>query len=82
MGCFCMPKGVPGKTYSGQFKIEVIETMRAEHYFIFHQNIKRRVCAITGKGDELRGYIVNDLHSGATIYHVTGACTMEPTMRS
>lgn len=46
-------------------------------YFIFHQNIKRRVCVITSKEDELRSYIVNTLHSGATIYHVTGAYTMD-----
>lgn len=64
--------------YSGQFKVKVVETMRAEHYFIFHLNIKRRVCAITGKEDELRGYIVNDLHSGAAIYHVTGATPWNP----
>lgn len=64
--------------YSGQFKVKVVETMRAEHCFIFHQNIKRRVCAITGKGGELRDYVVNDLHSGATIYHVTGATPWNP----
>ena len=46
-------------------------------YFIFHQNIKRRVCVITSREQELRDYIVNELHSGATFYRVTGAYTME-----
>lgn len=26
-----MPKGIPQKKYSGEFKIKVVETMRAEH---------------------------------------------------
>ena len=46
-------------------------------HFIFDQNIKRRVCIITAKEAELRQFIVNDLHSGATIYEVTGAYSME-----
>lgn len=31
MGCFCMPKGISNKIYSGEFKIKVVETMRKEH---------------------------------------------------
>lgn len=46
-------------------------------HFIFDQSIKRRVCIITAKEAELRQFIVNDLHSGATIYEVTGAYSME-----
>lgn len=45
-------------------------------YFIFGQNIKRRVCIITEKEEELREFILNDLHSGATIYEAIGAYNM------
>ena len=34
-------------------------------HFIFDNNIKRRVCIITGKEEELRRFIIEDLHSGA-----------------
>ena len=37
-------------------------------HFIFDHNIKRRVCIITKKEEELRKFIINDLHSGATVY--------------
>ena len=30
-GCFCMPEKKKQKTYSGEFKIEVVETMRKEN---------------------------------------------------
>ena len=42
-------------------------------HFIFDQNIKRRVCIITKKEEELRKFIINDLHSGATVYEAIGA---------
>ncbi len=42
-------------------------------HFIFDNNKKRRVCIITRKEEELRRFIVEDLHSGATIYEATGA---------
>ena len=42
-------------------------------HFIFDHNIKRRVCVITEKEEELRKFIIEDLHSGATIYEATGA---------
>lgn len=42
-------------------------------HFIFDNNKKRRVCIITWKEEELRRFIVEDLHSGATIYEATGA---------
>lgn len=42
-------------------------------HFIFDHNIKRRVCIITKKEEELRKFIINDLHSGATIYEAIGA---------
>ena len=46
-------------------------------HFIFDHNIKRRVCIITNKENELRKFIIEDLHSGATIYESIGAYNME-----
>ena len=45
--------------------------------FIFGHNIKRRVCIITQKEEELREYIIHELHSGATIYEAYGAYNMQ-----
>ena len=46
-------------------------------HFIFDNNIKRRVCIITKKEEELRHFILTDLHSGATVYESYGAYNME-----
>ena len=46
-------------------------------YFIFDNNRKRRVCIITQKEEALRQFIINDLHSGATIYEAIGAYNLE-----
>lgn len=46
-------------------------------HFIFNHNIKRRVCIITQKEEELRHFILTDLHSGATVYESYGAYNME-----
>lgn len=46
-------------------------------HFIFNHNIKRRVCVITEKEEELRKFIIEDLHSGATIYEAIGAYNMK-----
>ena len=46
-------------------------------HFIFNQDMKRRVCIITKKEEALRRFIVEDLHSGATIYEAIGAYNME-----
>ena len=46
-------------------------------HFMFDHNIKRRVCIITQKEKELRQFIVEDLHSGATIYESIGAYNMQ-----
>lgn len=46
-------------------------------YFIFDNNKKRRVCIITEKEEALRQFIINDLHSGATIYEAIGAYNFE-----
>ncbi len=46
-------------------------------HFIFDQNRKRRVCIITGKEEELRQFIIQDLRSGATVYEAIGAYNLE-----
>ena len=46
-------------------------------HFIFDHNKKRRVCIITEKEEQLRKFIINDLHSGATIYEAIGAYNFE-----
>ena len=48
-------------------------------YFIFGLNIKRRVCVISPKLDEIVHFILNDLHSGATLNEIIGA--YDNTMR-
>ena len=42
-------------------------------YFIFGMGLKRRVCIISEKFDVFVDYILNELHSGATIYEGHGA---------
>ena len=46
-------------------------------HFIFDNNIKRRVCIITKKEEDLRRFIIEDLHSGATVYESYGAYNMQ-----
>lgn len=46
-------------------------------HFIFGQNVKRRVCIITKKEEQLRDFIINTLHSGATVYEAIGAYNLE-----
>lgn len=41
--------------------------------FIFGLNIKRRVCIISPKLDQIVEFILHDLHSGATLYEGVGA---------
>ena len=47
-------------------------------YFIFGLNIKRRVCVISPKLDEIVEFILHDLHSGATLNEITGAYDNTP----
>ena len=42
-------------------------------HFIFGLNIKRRVCIISPKLDEIVNFILYDLHSGASLNELTGA---------
>lgn len=47
-------------------------------HFIFGFEQKRRVCILSDKVEELRSYILSELHSGATIYDAIGAYDMKP----
>lgn len=51
--------------------------MMVDH-FIFGLNIKRRVCIISPKIDEILPFILHDLHSGATINEIIGAYDNTP----
>lgn len=42
-------------------------------HFIFGINIKRKVCIISPKVDEIVDFILHDLHSGCSLYDVIGA---------
>ena len=46
--------------------------------FIFGLNIKRRVCVISEKLDEIVDFILHELHSGATLYDGIGAYDNTP----
>ena len=47
-------------------------------HFIFGLNLKRRVCIISPKLDEITQFILHDLHSGATINEIIGAYDNKP----
>ena len=47
-------------------------------HFIFGINIKRRVCVISPKVDEIVQYILHELHSGATLNEIIGAYDNTP----
>ena len=42
-------------------------------HFIFGLNIKRKVCIISPRVDEIVDFILHDLHSGCSLYDVIGA---------
>lgn len=42
-------------------------------HFIFGMNIKRRVCILSPKWEEITDYILHTLHSGASLYDAIGA---------
>ncbi|MGN0987691.1 MAG: YitT family protein [Otoolea sp.] len=46
-------------------------------HFIFGSNMKKRVCIISKKEEEIRQFILHELHSGATIYEAIGAYDFE-----
>ena len=47
-------------------------------HFIFGLNIKRRVCIISPKLDEIVEFVLTDLHSGATLNEIIGAYDNTP----
>ena len=47
-------------------------------HFIFGANVKKRVCIISEREEEIRDFILNRLHSGATIYEAIGAYNGQP----
>ncbi len=51
--------------------------MMVDH-FIFGLNIKRRVCVISPKLDEITEFVLHELHSGATLNEITGAYDRVP----
>lgn len=44
-------------------------------HFIFGSTIKKRVCIIWEKQEEILEFILHELHSGATKYHAYGTCS-------
>ena len=47
-------------------------------HFIFGLNIKRKVCILSPKVDEILNFILHDLHSGATLNEIIGAYDNTP----
>ena len=47
-------------------------------HFIFGFNLKKRVCIISEKEEEIRNFILHNLRSGATIYEAIGAYDNRP----
>ena len=47
-------------------------------HFIFGMDIKRRVCIISPKLDQIKDFILHDLHSGATLNEIIGAYDNKP----
>ena len=47
-------------------------------HFIFGMDLKRRVCIISPKLDEIVNFILYDLHSGATLNDIIGAYDRQP----
>ena len=46
-------------------------------YFLFGSNIKKKVCILSRKNEEIKKYILKNMHSGATLYKVIGAYNNE-----
>ena len=47
-------------------------------HMIFDTNIKRRVCVISARLDEIVDFVLHDLHSGATLNEIIGAYDNTP----
>ena len=46
-------------------------------YFLFGTNNKKKVCILSRKNEEIKKYILKNMHSGATLYKVIGAYNNE-----
>lgn len=42
-------------------------------HFIFGLNVKRRVCVLSTRLDQITDFVLQELHSGASLYQLTGA---------
>ena len=42
-------------------------------HFIFGMNTKKKVCILSGRIEEIRRFVIEELHSGATLYEAVGA---------
>ncbi|MBP3701657.1 MAG: YitT family protein, partial [Lachnospiraceae bacterium] len=47
-------------------------------HFIFGFDMKKRVCIVSRKEEEIREFILHELRSGATLYEALGAYNLEP----
>jgi uncharacterized membrane-anchored protein YitT (DUF2179 family) len=46
--------------------------------FIFGISAKKKVCILSEKNEEIRSYIIHELHSGATLYNAIGGFDFQP----
>ncbi len=72
---FCFDKATVVLSVIGTF----FGGMIVDH-FIFGLNLKRRVCIVSDKHEEIIAYILHEIHSGATLYEGIGAYTGEKRM--
>ena len=72
---FCFDKATVVLSVIGTF----FGGMIVDH-FIFGLNLKRRVCIVSPKHEEIIHYILHEIHSGATLYEGIGAYTGEKRM--
>lgn len=47
-------------------------------HFLFGMNVKRKVCIVSEEVEKIRDYVINQLHSGATLYQAIGAYQLQP----
>lgn len=47
-------------------------------HFLFGMNVKRKVCIVSERVQEIRDYVIEQLHSGATLYQAIGAYQYQP----
>lgn len=47
-------------------------------HFIFGLNAKKKICIISERVEDIRSYIIHQLHSGATLYETIGAYDLQP----